>query len=146
MTRSRIYDVQVFGLVMAIGGAVFLFNGNADAGRGYQTAERFSVQEIDAGAAKQLMEAGAIFIDVRPRSAFDAAHIDGALPLPLQELRTSLPDRASIDRAQPIVIYCGDGAGSGPEGTFIMNQAGFSGAVHLKGGIDSWTRAGLPVG
>ena len=102
------------------------------------------VREIDAPAAKRLMDAGAVFIDVRPREAFDAAHIPGAIAIPLQDLPGAIPTRPTIDRAQPIVVY-GSQPSAGYEGTALVSEAGFSGAVHLRGGIASWEAAGLPL-
>ena len=39
----------------------------------------------------------------------------------------------------------GDGIATGPEGTYVMNPAGFAAAVNLKGGIESWNSHGLPT-
>ena len=43
------------------------------------------------------------------------------------------------------MVYCGDGTTLGPEGTHILNKAGFAGAVNLKPGIQGWAAAGLPI-
>jgi rhodanese-related sulfurtransferase len=44
-----------------------------------------------------------------------------------------------------ILIYCGDGVTHGPEGTEILNEAGYPNAVNLKPGIEGWARAGYAV-
>jgi rhodanese-related sulfurtransferase len=73
-------------------------------------------------------------------------HIAGALLMPLDELRAIVNSgRKSIALDKPVVVYCGDGARTGPEGTYVMNQAGYAGAVNLKGGLEGWAKAGLPM-
>ena len=54
-------------------------------------------------------------------------------------------EKKSIALDKPVVVYCGDGARTGPEGTYVMNQAGYSGAVNLTGGLEGWAQAGLPT-
>jgi rhodanese-related sulfurtransferase len=49
-----------------------------------------------------------------------------------------------FDRTQPIII-CSAEPALGAESTAIVNDAGFSGAVSLRGGMDDWLRAGLPT-
>ena len=88
----------------------------------------------------------ALIIDVRSKEAFLAHHVAGALAMPLDELRAMVTaEKKAIALDRPIVIYCGDGARSGPEGTYVMNQAGYAGAVNLKGGLEGWQKAGLPM-
>lgn len=81
-----------------------------------------------------------------PRAGNVRPFIAGALTMPLDELRAMVTaGKKTIALDRPIVIYCGDGARSGPEGTYAMNQAGYGGAVNLKGGLEGWQKAGLPM-
>jgi len=116
----------------------------ADARPAYEASSRFNVREVDAARASSMIEAGAIVIDVRSREAFDAGHIAGAVNIPVTRLRTLLPDDPAFDRSQPIII-CGAEPEFGAESTAIVNDAGFSGAVSLRGGLEAWSRAGLPT-
>jgi len=52
---------------------------------------------------------------------------------------------AARPRHEPLVVHCGDGVSQGPEGTFILNQAGFAGAVNPRAGIRGWAAARPPV-
>ncbi len=105
----------------------------------------YDVREVDTALAKEMIAAGALVVDVRTREAFVRQHIAGAISVPLEELRSAIPASVASDKARRIVIYCGDGSTTGPEGTYVMNQAGFKEAVNLKGGLESWQRAGMAV-
>jgi rhodanese-related sulfurtransferase len=147
MTRKAERRVNMLALAGAVALALSLYALNArhvDAVGAYDASARFNVREVDTTQARTLIDAGAIVIDVRSREAFADGHIAGALNIPVMQLRTALPEDPSLDRTQPIIIYSAE-AGPGAEGTAIMNDAGFSGAVTLRGGVDAWSRAGLPT-
>ena len=105
----------------------------------------FNVKEVLIDEAKALIAAGALVIDVRDRAAYEARHIAGAISAPVATLSAAIPASLEGARSQPIVVYCGDGTTLGPEGTHVLNKAGFSGAVNLKPGIQGWASAGLPI-
>lgn len=108
-------------------------------------APRFNVPEIDLPTAKSLIDSGAVVVDVRPKGAYDNGHIPGALSIPLEELKKGIPAELEAVKAKQIVVNCGEGSTYGPEGTHVLNQAGFTGAANLKGGIQGWKSAGFPV-
>lgn len=63
-----------------------------------------SIQRIDLEEAWSLFNGGAaIFVDVRPRQAYDAAHIPGALSIPFGVMNQSLD---GIDPDTAIITYC----------------------------------------
>lgn len=105
----------------------------------------FDVKEVTAQEAKSLMDSGALVIDVRGEEAYHAHHIPGALSLPLALLQSGIPQSIVRAKMKPVVVYCGDGVKSGPEGTHLLNEAGFAQAVNIKSGIEGWEKAGLPV-
>jgi rhodanese-related sulfurtransferase len=140
--RARLLAVGI-AIVLAI--AAWMANlQQADARPAYEASSRFNVREVDAAHARPLIDAGAIVIDVRSREAFDQGHIAGAVNIPVARLRSLLPDDPVFDRTQPIII-CSAEPALGAESTAIVNDAGFSGAVSLRGGMDDWLRAGLPT-
>ena len=111
------------------------------------TKPTFNVKEIEVAAAKDLIDRGALVVDVRGKSAHAGNHIPGSIHASLGELRAAIPARIQAMASDaPIVVYCGEGMTLGPEGTDILNKAGFAGAVNLKGGIEGWTAAGYPTG
>ena len=148
--RTIDYRRHFLGLVIAIAAAAWFFKASTtESPTALQAAtipeRHFNVREVDVHAAKALLDQGAIFIDVRARDAFLTHHVAGALLIPLAELRTAIPKEVAAAKDKPIVIYCGDGARSGPEGTAILNDAGYANAVNLQGGMQGWDRAGMPA-
>lgn len=97
---------------------------------------------IDAAALKQQLDAGkAILIDIREPSEYAREHILGARLAPLSAF-----DRHDFDadKDKIAVFHCKSGNRT------AMNVAqlaakGFAQAYILKGGLDAWKAAGLPV-
>ena len=102
------------------------------------------VRQVEVDEARKLMQAGALVIDVRERAAYAAAHLPGALQIPLEALPNSL---ATIEAAgaSSIVVYCGDGSTRGLAAAHLLTQAGFVQTVNMRAGLDGWRRAGLPT-
>ena len=64
------------------------------------------VARVDAKDAQRLMADGVQFIDVLPADVFVQEHLPGARNLPLATFEPAQLD--SIDRAEPMVVYCFD--------------------------------------
>jgi len=109
------------------------------------STETFDVRSVTANEAKQLIDSGAVVVDVRGREQFDGRHIPGAISVPLSALRAAIPTSLAHAIAEPVVVYCGDGVTIGPEGTALLNKAGYARAVNLQSGIQGWADAGFPV-
>ena len=107
--------------------------------------DRPNVNNVSAQEASALISGGAVVIDVRGKEAFDARHIPGAFNFPLEVLRQGIPAVLASSKAANIVVYCGDGERIGPQGTALLNEAGYTKAVNVKNGIQGWADAGLKV-
>jgi rhodanese-related sulfurtransferase len=106
----------------------------------------YKVKEVDASGAEQLIAEGALVIDVRGQEQFNFRHIPGAILVTIEELRAGIPAKVlSEAKDRRIVVYCNRGLLHGPEGTEILNKAGFAGAVNLRAGIEGWADAGYPI-
>jgi rhodanese-related sulfurtransferase len=110
-----------------------------------QMQPRFDVKNVSIDEAGALIDSGAVIVDVRPKEAFDKRHIPGALNLPVELLRDAIPVALASSKALPVVVYCGDGARIGPEGTSLLNKAGYTRAVNVEQGIQGWADAGRRV-
>lgn len=77
-----------------------------------------------------------IILDVRTKKEFDEGHIDGAMLIPIDDLRKSL-DR--LDRQGQIIIYCKTGYRA-YLGFRILRNLGFSDIRLLNGSYLSWIR------
>ena len=109
------------------------------------TPAGLGVASVTTAQAKELIDHGALVVDVRGPESFASQHIVGALHFPVDSLRQAIPQALAKAKTDSIVVYCGDGATLGPEGTAVLNRAGFAKAVNLKGGIPAWAKAGFAV-
>lgn len=80
------------------------------------------------------------FLDVREWYEWDAGTIEGAVHVPIRELRDKL---ASVPREKPVVAICQIGQRSALAAEFL-NHNGFE-AHNLEGGVEAWTAEGLPL-
>ena len=102
------------------------------------------VTEVDLAEARALIDSGAVVVDVREQEVSAGSHIPGALLIPLGILAQRMAE-LSIDKTRPVVVYCNEGTTRGPDGTAVLNQAGYANAVNLRSGIEGWRAAGLPT-
>jgi rhodanese-related sulfurtransferase len=108
-------------------------------------SEQYHVKDVDTEQAKALVDNGALVIDVRGAEQFGYRHIPGAILVPLEELEKGIPSSLAKEKTRDILVYCNEGLAHGPEATALLNQAGFSRAVNLKGGIEGWAGAKMPI-
>ena len=78
-----------------------------------------------------------LLLDVREPWEYATAHIDGSIPLPMNEI----PARAhqELDEDSPILVLCHHGARSLSVAAWLRQQ-GFDKAQSVSGGIDAWSR------
>jgi hydroxyacylglutathione hydrolase len=101
-----------------------------------------AIGEVDAAAARQVWEAGgAVVLDVRGQSEWEAGHVPGALHVPLGYLRDRLDE---VPQGRPIIVHC-KGGGRSAIAASLLRQAGFRDVVNLAGGIDRWQAEGHAV-
>jgi len=83
-----------------------------------------------------------ILLDVRPVEEYQAAHIPGALSVPLKDLKSRI---SNLRRSQQIVAYCrGPYCVLAVEAVKLLRAKGFQ-AQRLEDGVPEWRAAGLPV-
>lgn len=87
---------------------------------------------IDGQAARALVAAGALLLDVRTPAEFARGHIEGARNTPLDQLDQHV---AALPRDVPVVIYCASGRRSDAAAR-RMATAGFD--ARDLGGISRW--------
>ncbi|MFW5431683.1 MAG: cyclic nucleotide-binding domain-containing protein [Methylophilaceae bacterium] len=90
------------------------------------------VNMVNMEQAKQRVENGAVWMDVRFESEFEYHHINGAINAPIHELRNKVD---WLDQDKEYIVYCQTGRRSSAA-AFILAQFGIS-AVVLKGGTRS---------
>jgi rhodanese-related sulfurtransferase len=68
--------------------------------------------------------------------------IKGATRIPMYELNTRL--LTEVPLTTPVIVYCAHGVRSNAVAA-AMIRAGYETIYDLQGGIDLWSRSGLPV-
>ena len=103
-----------------------------------QGANAISPQELI-----QLMNQGALVLDLRSMEDFAAGHINGARQLN-PDLLAKAAETFKRHREKPVVIYGADGA-SGPSLVRKLAAQGFTRAACLRGGLATWRAENLPL-
>ncbi|WP_062208070.1 rhodanese-like domain-containing protein [Streptomyces sp. NBRC 109706] len=97
----------------------------------------------DVHAALESGRPGFVLVDSRATSAWRRARVPGALNLPTAEI----PERAGnlIDRDTVVITYCwGPGCDGATRAALAFAQLGYR-VKEMIGGIEYWTREGLPT-
>jgi len=87
------------------------------------------------------------FMDARSMESYEAAHIPGAVPLPVGEFQERLSEATEgLGKEDPIVTYCsGAGCHSSVRLAEQLIAAGFVNVKAFLGGWEEWTQAKLPT-
>lgn len=98
---------------------------------------------VEPADAVGLINNNGVVLDLRSADAFQRGHIVNARNIPFDELEAQ---RSKIERFKdrPIVAVCDAGIRSTKAAT-QLRSSGFDSVYGLKGGMNAWTQAGLPV-
>jgi rhodanese-related sulfurtransferase len=137
------------GAALLLLGAIFLFTKlqnekhNVDS----DTALQLNAQEVPhtglVEAHKAWSGRSALFLDLRPNSAFARTHIPGAISIPADELESRFLD---LPNDRMIITYCDYPLEecSAQAALFLITH-GFPNTTSLRGGIDGWIQSGYPI-
>jgi len=93
--------------------------------------------EVDAAAARAILEAGGQLVDVRTRAEWNSGHAPEAIHMPLE----SVGSRGSaLPKGTPIVTVCRSGHRSALAARMLAAQGHT--VSSLTGGLPAWTAAG----
>jgi rhodanese-related sulfurtransferase len=96
--------------------------------------------QVDPVEAKQLLDDGALLVDVREPHEYQAGHAPKAKHIALGVVGHR---QAELPKDRTIVLVCRSGRRSDQAAT-QLRAADFT-VVNLKGGMQAWQAAGLPV-
>lgn len=85
----------------------------------------------------------AVVLDIRDREAFQRGHITGAMNIPSADLDQSL-NKLNKVKQKKIVVVCQAGR-SCLAVSDRLRKSGFTDVTILKGGINAWQAADLPL-
>ena len=86
----------------------------------------------------------AVLLDIRKPEEFKKGHILGALQLKTDEVSAGNFVKLEKYKERPIIVICEMGM-SAKKVAAKLHKAGFTKADVLKGGMNAWTGANLPV-
>jgi hydroxyacylglutathione hydrolase len=101
----------------------------------------FPIMEIDELAKKQPDFESFYVLDVRTLEEWCAGHIPGSHHLELNQLEKSLKQ---LPTNQPIALLCRSGQRASLAAS-LLQKYGFSSVVNIRGGMQAWKQAGLPL-
>ncbi len=98
---------------------------------------------VEPQAAVKLINSDAVVIDVRSAEAFARGHIVNAKNVPFEDLSAN-KDKITKYAKKPIIAVCDAGMTSGKV-VDSLRKSGLENVYGLKGGINAWTQANLPL-
>ena len=109
------------------------------------------IQRLAAGGAQigtleatRLMNQGTtLILDVREAEEYAAGHLPRARHIPLSQLSKRV-DEIGKFKDKPVIVTCKAGNRSGAA-TRLLKQAGFTSVFELRGGLNAWQQASLPL-
>jgi rhodanese-related sulfurtransferase len=99
-----------------------------------------SVPEVSATEGAELVEEGAVLLDVRNDDEWAAGHAPDAQYLTLGELVARIGE---VPADRQVVVICRSGSRSA-RAVELLAAHGYD-AVNVFGGMQAWAAAGLPV-
>lgn len=94
-------------------------------------------------AVRLINDRDALIVDLRPANDFKRGHLLHAISVPVAKLDERVSDLGK-DKSRPLVLYCALGSVATQAAT-KLKKLGFAEPYPLKGGINGWIGASLPV-
>jgi rhodanese-related sulfurtransferase len=98
------------------------------------------VPEVEPAEAAQLVDEGAVILDVRDSDEFSQGRAKGAFHIPFGALGERLGE---VPSDRPVIVVCRSG-GRSYQAAQTLAKRGYS-SMSLAGGLHAWCDDGLPV-
>ncbi|MEO7743424.1 MAG: rhodanese-like domain-containing protein [Usitatibacter sp.] len=100
--------------------------------------------EIGTLEATRLMNQGpTLILDVRDEKDFASGHLPKARHIPVRDLARRVEELAKF-KAKPVIVTDKSGPRAGAA-CRLLRKEGFANVFQLKGGLNAWQQASLPV-
>jgi rhodanese-related sulfurtransferase len=100
------------------------------------------IEDYDPKETQDEVNKGALLIDVREQSEWDAGHIPGAKHIPMGQVGSRLSE---LPRDQKLIFTCRSGNRSGHVKDALIDEHGYTNVHNQLGGIIAWQLEGLPI-
>lgn len=94
-------------------------------------------------AVRLINDRDALVLDVRPPADYKKGHLINAVNLPLSKFGERAAEIGK-DKARPVIVYCALGS-TQAEAAAKLRALGHSEVYLLRGGMNGWLTASLPV-
>lgn len=88
----------------------------------------------EVNKAWQLINDGALLVDVRTQQEYDAGHLPGAKLIPVKEVEARIAEFGA-DKSRPVVLYCKSGGRAGRAADMLKSH-GFTNVYNAGGYSD----------
>ncbi|WP_230971128.1 rhodanese-like domain-containing protein [Nitrogeniibacter aestuarii] len=103
------------------------------------------IKEVSVVDAREMIQSGAVVLDVREPGEFENGHVPGAINLPRGLLEFKLAATPELNQPDtPIVVYCKT-SGRSALAVATLADMGVTNTVNMGGGYDAWAEAGYPT-
>jgi molybdopterin/thiamine biosynthesis adenylyltransferase/rhodanese-related sulfurtransferase len=102
------------------------------------------ISEIDPSEVKELLQEGAVIVDVREAEELAAGLLPGAKHVPRSYLETRI-EGIVPDRSAHVILYCASGNRSAYGARTLRDDMGYEQVQSMKGGIALWKDRGYEV-
>jgi hydroxyacylglutathione hydrolase len=102
--------------------------------------ETLRIEQLDPQAAAARSAEGALLVDVRERSEWDAGHAPGAIHIPYENVRARAHE---LPLGRAIVSYCASGIRSSLAASILQEDG--RDVANMRGGFTAWRNGKLPV-
>src|SRR5579885_2277156 len=103
---------------------------------------RASIKQIGAEEARDLMNKGAVIVDVRESDEWRQGHIPQAIGIPRGFLDLRVEEKVP-DHKAPVILQCASGTRS-LLAARTLRELGYENVYNLTGGFNAWKDRGLP--
>ncbi len=94
-------------------------------------------------AVRLINDQDAIVIDVRAPADYKKGHLINAINIPVNRIGERRKELGK-DTSRPLIVYCALGSVASTA-VAPLKQAGFESVYVLRGGLNAWQQAGMPV-
>lgn len=103
-------------------------------------AAKAEITEVDTAAGNELVDGGAVLLDVREPDEYDQGAVPNSVHIARGQLEASVENRIA-DKSVPIVVMCAGGARSAFAAKTLA-ELGYSDVVSMDGGFNKWKDEG----
>jgi rhodanese-related sulfurtransferase len=103
------------------------------------------ITEVSPIRAAQLLQEGALCLDVREAGEHESECLNGAINIPRGVLEFRIGEHPLLsDRECRLLVYCKTG-GRSALATLNLQRMGYRNVASIEGGIDAWRSQRLPL-